>query len=141
MEIRSIELSSQQEAVRKILMSYIEAIEQAIAIDIDATDGENIAYCINQRQTLLSTTPKMMEIATAILNWSMGEVAREILADERMQGAKERVIKAYMSGRIGKWEALYKRAERCNAALVHSLDSLRSLLSRDKELVKMNGYR
>lgn len=139
MQIKSIELSTEQECSKKMLMDYIVAIENAIGIEIETTEGEAIAMCLNHRQNLLSTTPRMMEISTAILNWSMGEVAKEILNDDRMLDAKERVIKAYMSGRIGKWEALFKRAERCNAALVHSIDALRSLLSRDKEIVRMNS--
>lgn len=50
------------------------------------------------------------------------------------------ILKDYINARVGEWTSIVSRAERQNAAITHSLDALRSILSSLKEERKISNY-
>jgi hypothetical protein len=50
------------------------------------------------------------------------------------------VLRDYINSRVGEWSSIVSRAERQNAAITHSLDALRSILSHLKEERKISNY-
>lgn len=133
----TIELTEQQKPVYQELMNYILAIEKEMVVEVDQTNGENIAYTLMNRINLLSSCAKMMSIATAIYDWAKGEVASEAMNNPNVMDAKQNIQRAWFDGRLAKWNAIYVRAERSYKDLSLSIEGLRSLLSYEKNLASM----
>lgn len=133
----SVELTEKQKPVYAEIMNYILEIEKEMVIEVDQTNGENIAYTLMRRINLLSTCPKMMSIATAIYDWAKGEAANEAMNSERILGAKQDIQRKWFDGKLAKWNALYVRAERSYKDLSLSIEGLRSLLSYEKNLANL----
>lgn len=130
----SIELTDEQKKLHSELVNYITDIEKAMATVVDNKDSENVSYCLSERVSLLSTCPRMMELATSIYNWAKGKAAEDALVNENIYNAKQSIQLNYFNGRLAKWDGLYTRAERCSKDLVHQIDGLRSILSYNKSL-------
>lgn len=130
----SIELQDNQKQAHQELIGLIADIEKAMATTIDSTNSENVSYCLNERVALLSTCPRMMELATTIYNWAKGRAAEDALTNKNIYNAKQFIQIKYFNGKLAKWDGLYARAERCSKDLVHQIDGLRSILSYNKSL-------
>jgi len=135
----SVELSEIQKPLYNEMMGYILAIETEMLIEVDQTNGENIAYTLMKRISLLATCARMMSTATAIYDWAKGEAAKEVLGHEQLLNAKQDIQRKWFDGRLSKWNALYVRAERSYKDLSLSIEGLRSLLSYEKNLANLNN--
>lgn len=130
----SIELNNEQKKLWAELIGYITSIEKAMAAVIDHAESENIAYCLNERIALLATSPRMMELATAIYNYAKGQAANEAMNNEVIFKAKQDIQRKWFDGKLAKYEGIYIRAERCSKDLFNQIEGLRSLLSYNKSL-------
>ena len=129
----TIELSPEQQRVYTNLVKLACEIEGAMAIVVVSDEPAQIKCAIDNRLPYLANLPKMMEGAVAIHDWAKGEVAKEMLADNRLYEAKQAIQIRYIEGRIAKYSALYERINSLHSALKLSIEGLRSLLSYEKQ--------
>lgn len=124
--------------MKKELLEKIEKIEKQLRLEVDQTNGENLAFELNTRNQLLCETPHMMELASKIYDEAKGRVAEEIMFDEKKLNAKQQILLLYIAGKLKEENALYVRCERAVRALDKSIEGLRSLLSYDKQMTSKN---
>ena len=129
----TIELSPEQQRVYTNLVKLACEIEGAMAIVVVSDEPAQIKCAIDNRLPYLANLPKMMEGAVAIHDWAKGEVAKEMLADNRLYEAKQAIQIRYIEGRIAKYSALYERINSLHSTLKLSIEGLRSLLSYEKQ--------
>ena len=129
----TIELNPEQQKVYSDLIKLAGEIEGAMSVAVDSDEPAQIKCAIDNRLPYLANLPKMMEGAVAIHDWAKGEVAKEVLADERIYEAKQSVQIRYIEGRIAKYSGLYERIHTLNSTLKLSIEGLRSLLSYQKQ--------
>ena len=129
----TIELNPEQQKVYTNLVQLACEIEGAMAIVVVSDEPAQIKCAIDNRLPYLANLPKMMEGAVAIHDWAKGEVAKEMLADNRLYEAKQAIQIRYIEGRIAKFTALYERINSLHSALKLSIEGLRSLLSFQKQ--------
>ena len=129
----TIELSPEQQRVYTNLVKLACEIEGAMAIVVVSDEPAQIKCAIDNRLPYLANLPKMMEGAVAIHDWAKGEVAKEMIADNRLYEAKQAIQLRYIEGRIAKYSALYERINSLHSALKLSIEGLRSLLSYEKQ--------
>lgn len=120
------------------LTDLVEKIEKQLRLEVDQTNGENLAFELNTRNQLLCETSHMMELATKIYDEAKGRVAEEIMFDEKKLNAKQQILLLYIAGKLKEENALYVRCERAVKALDKSIEGLRSLLSYDKQMTSRN---
>jgi hypothetical protein len=135
----SVEISLSQQPHLDKLHKMTSAINAEVSVPIDATNGEEIAYRLTRRIELLQYTPGIMELATVIYDHCKGLCAEEVMNDERLLNLKADVQRKWFDGRLAKWNGLYALAERTCKDLNSGIDGLRSVLSREKELMKNNN--
>ena len=97
----TIELNPEQQKVYTNLIQLACEIEGTMAISVDSDEPAQIKDAIDSRLPYLANLPKMMEGAVAIHDWAKGEVAKEILADERIYEAKQAIQLRYIEGYFG----------------------------------------
>lgn len=136
----AIQLPESYQPLVKELTDYILAIESEMNITIDQTNGEYLAHTLMKRVSLLSTCPRMMELATKIYNTAKGIAADEIICNEKLLNLKDNIQRKWFEGKLCEWDALYARAERTYKSLESSIEGIRSLLSYEKQLSNMNRY-
>ena len=129
----TIELNPEQQKVYTNLVKLACEIEGAMAIVVVSDEPAQIKCAIDNRLPYLANLPKMMEGAVAIHDWAKGEVAKEMIADNRLYEAKQAIQLRYIEGRIAKYSALYERINSLHSALKLSIEGLRSLLSYEKQ--------
>lgn len=133
----SIELSPSQLPSLNELNSLISKIEKETGISVDHTTGDEIAYHLMRRIELQHHTPRIMELATIIYDHCKGMAATEVMSDERLLNLKADVQRKWFDGKLAKWNALYAKCERACKDLNSGIDGLRSILSREKELMRL----
>ena len=117
-------------------MTAILDIEKALLTEIDGTNGEEVAYHLNQRNGMLHMTGKMVETATQIYEEAKGEVSEIILENEKILNAKQSIQNQFIAGKLAEYAALYCRAERTWKMLDKNIAALISILSYEKEMIK-----
>lgn len=132
----SVELTATQIPALNELNGLLAKIEKETAISVDHTTGDEVAFHLMRRIELQHHTPRIMELATMIYDHCKGMVAVEAMSEDRILNLKQDIQRKYFDGRLAKWNALYAKAERTCKDLNASMDGLRSILSREKELMK-----
>lgn len=84
----------------------------------------------------LASTPRMMEISSAIYSIAKGVAANEALNNKSLLAAKQDVQRRWLEGKVAKYEALYQKCETIKKAIDKSIDSYRTLISYEKEQIK-----
>jgi hypothetical protein len=135
----SIEITpTQQQYVDKLQM-MLAKIDAEMAITIDSTSGDEVAYRLTRRIELLQYTAKVMDLATVLYDHCKGMCADEVMNNQQLLGLKADVQRKWFDGRLAKWNGLHIRSERTCKDLICGIDGLRSVLSREKELMKNNN--
>lgn len=136
--MKTIDLSPEQKATYNSLLEMLETIDKEMRMEIDVTNGDEIAHHLMQRINLLSLSARIMELATLIYDWAKGTAAEEILLNENLLDAKQDIQRKIIEGKIAKWDALYTRADRTVKDLNLSIEGLRSCLSYEKNMATIN---
>lgn len=130
-----IEDSKKQELDAGVLL-----IEGLLKDSVDHQNGEQVAEQLMKACELLHTSGRLMEIATRNINLARGRGMYMIVTDARTRDLQATVQKNIVEGAIAEYIGDYARVERTTKNLIHYLDGLRTLVSKNKEQEKMNNY-
>lgn len=129
-----VQLNNEQAANVEILIPMIEDIEAHIAKEIKDTSLPLLNDHLLESQTMLATRGKIMELATNIHHYALGVASEEAVLNEAVYNAKQEIQKRWFAGKLHDVEALYTRAEKVCSSLVHYIDSMRTIISSEKQL-------
>ena len=133
----SVELSTAQVPHLNELNRLIGLIEKETSIAIDHTNGDEVAWHLMRRIELQQHTPRIMELAVTIYDHCKGMAATEVMGEERLLNLKADVQRKWFDGKLAKWNGLFHKAERACKDLNSGIDGLRSILSREKEMMRL----
>lgn len=136
--MKSIELSTSQIPYLNELTRLIGLIEKETGLSIDHTNGDEVAWHLMRRIELQQHTAKIMELAVTIYDHCKGIAATEAMSEERIISLKADVQRKWFDGKLAKWNGLFHKAERTCKDLNSGIDGLRSILSREKEMMRNN---
>ena len=125
----SIALSKEQEPYYNKLVKMVAEIESTMATTVNAENGAEVNYTLNERVVLLSSCAEIMELATMIYNSCKGQLADEMMINQKLLDSKQNIQRMYIDGKLAKWEGMYIRAERATKDLAKSIDVLITMLS------------
>jgi len=126
----------------------LEQIEQILTAKVDSSNGDAIAQTIGD---LIAFYPSSSDVVSS-LKWHQETAYRkefEHIANYLKQGKGKAetaplqvpsILKDYIKSRTADTQALLVKAERINAAITHSIEGLRSILSKLKEERKISSY-
>lgn len=97
---------------------------------MDTSNGHQIAVELQWAITQLARSAELEADTYAILKLKQGEVLQSLLPDK----LSPNTLKMVVESRTVPEATLYRKAERLNAAIVHAMDALRSLLSNEKAM-------
>lgn len=116
------------------LEAIIETIDSILSVPLDAEDGNAISARIGDLVSLMSSSATAVATAERIYNEGVGEILTEMY--EKKSATEKKLI---LAGRLSEQQYWLKQAERQNAALVHAVDGLRSMLSYLKQEMILNS--
>ena len=116
------------------LIGFIDTIDSILEVGVDHEDGNQISERIGQLTAVLSTSSFAVALAERIYNEALGKTLKSIFP-----GTSATDKKLILTGNLSSEKYYLTLAERQNAALVHAIDGLRSMLSYIKEEAKMNS--
>lgn len=134
--MKSIQLSEEQLPYLAELNGLIKKLNDEMGVTIDATNGEEVAAYLTRRVFLQQHNSRIMELATAIYDNCKGLAADQARKDESILNLKSDLQRKWFDGMLSKWSALYAKAEHTVKANDKGIEGLRTLLSRDKELIR-----
>lgn len=134
----TIQLSEDQQQKYNSVIKLCCDIEKEMHNTVEASDPVQIQNQLSNLLPYLSNLSDMVSIATAIYDWAKGKVADEIISNDSLMEAKQNILSNFIQGRLAKYNALYQRVESVSKNLRSSVDGLRSLLSYEKELARIN---
>jgi hypothetical protein len=82
---------------------------------------------------------RMAELSTAMIGWAKGMIAEEIMADPKLANMKADLFRAYLHGRLAEYSAIEEKTKRAIRSMEVSIEAMRSILSYEKEQMKMQG--
>jgi len=111
------------------LKEICQQIGKALALEIDRSNGDEVAGKLQQLTTLLATSSHAVALAESLY----AEKIMQLAEDNKYTGFSATDKKMIFGGRA-KSEVYYVTlTTRQNSSLVHSIDALRSMLSYIKE--------
>lgn len=116
------------------LIEMLGSIEGVLSLPVNHEDGNQVSDMISQLSSLLSTSANAVAVSEQIYNEKLGKVLLRL--PEKMSATDKKLI---LTGELSNEKFLVTTAERQNAALVHAIDSMRSILSYIKEEARMNS--
>lgn len=134
----TIELNEEQTKRYNGVIQLCCNIEKEMHVTVDPTIPEQVQQQLSNLLPYLSNLSDMVSISTAIYDWAKGKVADEIIGNSLLLEAKQGIQSNFIQGRLAKYNALYSRVESISKNLRSSVDGLRSLLSYEKELARIN---
>lgn len=134
----------------KSIFEFFDQVDSILKEPVNSGDIEGITQAI---ATLLTLYPASSDVC-ASADWYLSEAYRleyEIIlkglngrGDEMSREAKKVTsasnLKEYINSRLADWHYIKRRADRLNSAITHSLDGLRSILSKEKESMRIANY-
>ena len=122
------------------VFEFLAMADELIARPIDTDDGDGLANRIAELTALFPASYNTL----AACKWyeqSAYKYEVHLYADELKQRAGEvhkplvapSILRDYLKSRTAELQALYERADRTNAALTHTIEGMRSILSKVKE--------
>ena len=129
------------------VFEVLEYTEDFLCARVNTESGEAIAAKLEECISLYASSANVL----AACRWYMDAAFRQevhLYADELKSRAGDTfkplvapsILNAYLKSRCAEWSALYTRAERQNAGLTHSMEGLRSLLSKLKEDKRIQNF-
>lgn len=132
----TIELNEEQQKIYDLIVKLCCDIEGEMQSTIESNNPVEVQEQLSNLLPYLANLSDMISKATAIYDWSKGEVVKEILAKDKLMEAKQNIISNYIQGRLAKYNALYQRVESVEKNLRSNIEGLRSILSYQKELIR-----
>lgn len=123
----------QQDSINK-LVDMLDRIDAVMASQVDHRFIDSISEALQNGANILSLDGKVMELATAQYDWAKGAAIEIIMAD--MREYKQDVLRYKLSGMLASYSARYERAVATIKALSNFNDSMRTLISKEKEMLK-----
>lgn len=139
--MKSIELVESQKAYYVELNTLIHKLNTEMAISVDATNGEEVAHSLTRRIENQQHNSRIMELATLIYDHCKGLAFEMANTDDKVLNAKSDLQRKWFDGVLAKWSALYAKAEHTVKANDKGIEGLRSILSREKELIRTNIHK
>lgn len=97
--------------------------------------GANLHLELKERTSMLGNIPRLMELATLIHGWAMGEASEQAMLSPEVLKAKQDIQRKWFQGKLAEAEALYAKCEQISKRFVDGNEALRSLLSYEKSLM------
>lgn len=132
----TIELNEDQQNIYNSIVRLCCDIEGEMQNTIESNNPVEVQEQLSNLLPYLANLSDMISKATAIYDWSKGEVVKEILTKDKLMEAKQNIISNYIQGRLAKYNALYQRVESVEKNLRSNIEGLRSILSYQKELIR-----
>jgi hypothetical protein len=129
------------------VFEFLNQADEALALPINTDSGEEVA---NRLAELIALFPSSCNVMAAC-RWYEQAAIEQVYREEALK-MKERagetykafvspsVLNKYITARTAEFQALYTRAERTNAAITHSMEGLRSILSKLKVDKQIENY-
>ena len=128
--------------VKYTLLEIQEILTETQAILEAEIEGDNMAMIIDHANLLasrLAISGKLLSDAKFRRSERYGPAVMEMLQKATSEEMYADAQKKYLMSLTKDYDYLIDWAERTNATLTHLLDYMRSLLSKEKELMKMKS--
>lgn len=130
------------------MFDFFEQIDGVMAVKASTTDGNAVADHIADLLMLFPSSTNVVASAKWYANEAYrheyNKVTEALKANEQpkeLRGVLSPLaIKEYIKSRTSDFIYIADRADRCNAAITHSLDALRSVLSNLKAERQISNY-
>lgn len=129
------------------VLRFILSVETLIDTPFDTRSGDAVVERIDKMTILLASSPKATASAKYYRDETLKHTYEEMMKkaaqndDEAIKAFKQAsVIKAIAESRVSELNALLTYCERLNAAITHSIEGLRSILSFIKEERRATAY-
>ena len=129
------------------VLGFIVSVETLIETPYDTRSGDAVSDWIADLTILLASSPKAISSARYYRDETLKHVIEEMMKkaaqndEDAIRAFKTpSVIKDLASARCAELNALMVYCERLNAAITHSIDGLRSILSNLKEERRAMGF-
>lgn len=129
------------------VIGFIVGVETLINTPYDTRSGDAVSERIADLTILLASSPKAISSARYYRDETLKHTYQEMMKkaatndDEAIKAFKQpSIIKAIAESRVSELNALLVYCERLNAAITHSIDGLRSILSNLKEERRAMGF-
>lgn len=130
------------------LFDFFEQIDSVMAVKASTTDGNAVADYIADLLMLFPSSTNVLASAKWYANEAYrheyNKVTEALKAGNQpkeLRGVLSPLaIKEYIKARTSDFIYIADRADRCNAAITHSLDALRSVLSNLKAERQISNY-
>jgi hypothetical protein len=129
------------------VFEFLNQADEALALPINTDQGEEVA---DRLAELIALFPASCNVVAACKWYEQAAYKQEfhMYAEELKSRAGDTykhltapsVLRDYLKSRTAEFQALYTRAERTNAAITHSMEGLRSILSKIKEDRRISNY-
>lgn len=113
------------------LIEMLGSIEGELTVSVGHESGDEVSDSLSRLSSLLATSANCVAISEQIYNEKLGKVLLRL--PEKMSATDKKLI---LTGELSNEKFLVTTSERQNAALVHAIDAMRSLLSYIKEEMK-----
>lgn len=122
------------------LFDGLEAIESLERDEIDHQNIEQVAEQLAKASQMLHITGRLVEIATRVYDYSKGLAAYKITTNEETKRLQPSIQAKIMEGMISEYSGIKARTERTVKNLGVYIDSLRTLVSKNKEQQRMENF-
>jgi len=129
------------------VFEFLNQADEALALPINTDQGEEVA---DRLAELIALFPASCNVVAACKWYEQAAYKQEfhMYAEELKSRAGDTykhltapsVLRDYLKSRTAEFQALYTRAERTNAAITHSMEGLRSILSKLKVDKQIENY-
>lgn len=133
---------------KESILGFLEQADKLLEITIN---GDNPEEVIDRMSVIITMFPSSSNALASAKWWQAytykieyNEAYKKYVNAQQPGESKTfvapSVLKDYINARTGEWVSIVTRCERVNAAITHTLDALRSILSHLKEERKISNY-
>ena len=127
------------------IVDFAQETESFLTSEINVDDGDEIAgriaMCINTIPSLNNALASAKWYAEAAYKMEYEDVWSRMITDDAPRAMlAASVLKDYIKSRTSEFQALLLRLEKLNSGTIHTLEGLRSILSKIKEDRRAASY-
>lgn len=130
------------------ILQFVKETQDFFSQEIDTDNGDEIAYriawCISSLSASTNAVASAKWYAQAAYRMEYENIAKEMVERAKNKGVRDLVppsiLKDYITSRTAEFIAVQAMTERINATITHSMEGLRSILSKLKEDKKASTY-
>lgn len=131
-----IELSGEYKVAFNKLEARCAEIENLLEEPIITSESTDIQNKIESLRPLLAESPEMISTAAYLYDKAKGECVDLLWKKTSILHSKSNIQKMWIDSQLSKYNSLFIRVESVTKKLDKSIDTLVSLLSFNKELIK-----